>query len=129
MFKKTLQKGFTLIEIMVVVTIIALLVTAGAVVYTKLLANSRDAKRKADLETVKSALVLYRTDIGYYPSTLTWTTMAPINSYISVTSMSGPKGDSYTYTPGSCVSTQCKTFSVCTTLENTLPASYCVNNP
>ncbi len=126
---KNLKAGFTLIELMVVVTIISLLVTAGAVVYTKVVANSRDAKRKADLEAVKNALVLYRVDNSYYPSSITWTSMAPINNYISVTSMSGPRGDSYVYTPAGCVSAQCKTFTVCATLENTVPASYCVNNP
>lgn len=121
--------GFTLIELMVVISIIAILVTAGAVIYSKILSNSRDAKRKSDLETAKSALVLYRTDNGYYPSTLDWTTMSPINNYLSVTSMTGPRGDAYTYTPSGCVSAQCKTFSICTNFEATTPSSYCVYNP
>jgi len=122
-------KGFTLIEIIVVVSIIALLVTSGAVMYTKILANSRNAKRQADLESVKSALVLYRTDIGSYPSSVNWTTMSPIGSYISTPSMAGPKGDSYVYTPAGCVSGLCKTFTICATLENTNPTTYCVKNP
>ncbi len=123
--------GFTLIELMVVISIIALLVTAGAVIYSKILTNSRDAKRKADLETVKSALVLYRTDNGYYPPSIDWQSMAPINNYLSVTSMADPKGVPYTYnpTPTSCSGTTCKTFTVCTNLEGTTPSSYCVRNP
>jgi len=120
--------GFTLIELMVVISIIAILVTAGAVIYSKVLANSRDAKRKADLETVKSALVLYRTDNGSYPSAITWTTMSPINNYLSVTSMADPRGAAYQYNPV-CVSGVCKTFTVCANLENTTPAGYCVSNP
>ena len=111
------------------IAIIALLVVAGAVVYTKILKNSRDAKRESDLEAAKNALVLYRTDNGYYPSSLNFSTMSPVQSYISVTSMAGPKGDAYTYTGGTCTSGQCKTFTICATLENATPATYCVNNP
>ncbi len=132
--RKTFTKnGFTLIEMMIVVSIIALLVTAGAVVYSKILASSRNAKRQADLESVKSSLVLYRTDMGYYPPTASfnWGTMAPITSYISTINMKGPQGDLYTYVagPGGCSGTTCKTFTICATLENVTPNSYCVNNP
>ncbi len=128
--RKILSKnGFTLIELMIVVSLISLLITAGVVAYTKIMANSRNAKRQADLESVKSSLVLYRTDVGSYPASVSFTDMSPIASYISVKSMKGPQGDSYTYTAGGCVSGACKTFSVCTNLENTSPSSYCVTNP
>ena len=61
-------KSFTLIEILVVATIIALLASGGAVVYTQLNRASRDAKRKADLEQIRAALEMYRSNNNQYYS-------------------------------------------------------------
>lgn len=61
--KKLAKKiGFTLIEILVVSTIIALLAAVGMVTYTQINKQSRDAKRKADLEQIRAALEMYRSD-------------------------------------------------------------------
>jgi len=64
-----MKKSFTLIEILVVATIIALLAGGGAVVYTQLNINARDAKRKTDLEQIRAALEMYRSNSndGKYP--------------------------------------------------------------
>lgn len=67
----TRKNGFTLIEILVSVTIIAILTVIGVVSYTALTKRSRDAKRKSDLEQVRSALDMYRSDNGFYPPTST----------------------------------------------------------
>lgn len=119
--------GFTMIEILVVVAIIALLTTIGIISYNSTQKRARDGKRKADLEQIRSALVLYRTDNGIYPTSITWTTMAPITSYISGSSVSDPKPSphpQYTYT-----SATGATFQLCATLEATTPSSYCLANP
>ncbi len=63
-----MKKGFTLIEILVAVTIIAVLVSIGVVSYASVNKRSRDAKRKGDVEQLRSALEMYRSDIGSYPS-------------------------------------------------------------
>lgn len=63
------KKGFTLIEILVVATIIGLLAGAGAVSYSSLVKSSRDARRKADLEQIRAALEMYRSSNNTYPST------------------------------------------------------------
>jgi len=62
------NKGFTLIEILVVMTIIAVLIGVGLVSYQGPRKSSRDAKRKADLEQIRSALEIYRTDCKEYPA-------------------------------------------------------------
>jgi len=62
------KKGFTLIELLVVSTIIIVLMSIGIVSYRGAQKKSRDAKRKADLEQVRSALEMYRSDKGSYPS-------------------------------------------------------------
>jgi len=55
-------RGFTLIEILVVITIIALITSVAAVTYAQLGKQSRDAKRKADLEQIRAALEMYRSN-------------------------------------------------------------------
>ena len=65
------KKAFTLIEIIVVVTIIGLLSGGAAISYSSLTRASRDAKRKVDLEQIRAALEMYRSSepsaIGQYP--------------------------------------------------------------
>lgn len=53
------KKGFTLIEILVVVFIIALLASIIIVSVNRARITSRDARRKADLAAVKTAVELY----------------------------------------------------------------------
>ncbi len=65
---KRLPSAFTLVEILVVVTIIGMLAAAGSVSYTAFTKNSRDARRKADLEQIRSAIELYRSNVGSYPT-------------------------------------------------------------
>jgi len=61
------RKGFTLIEILVVFSIVGILagLTLAASMSSRKVA--RDGKRKADLEQIRSALEMYRADKGYYP--------------------------------------------------------------
>ncbi len=61
------KKGFTLIELMIVVSIIAVLSLVGILAYNSALKNSRDAKRQADLKFIQSALEDYNADQSYYP--------------------------------------------------------------
>lgn len=71
-----MRKGFTLIEVLVAVTIIAVLVSIGVVSYGSVNKRSRDAKRKGDVEQMRSALEMYRADYGSYPDpsgSLAWT--------------------------------------------------------
>lgn len=62
------SKAFTLIEILVVATIIALLAAIGAVSYTQINKSSRDARRKTDLEQIRAAVEMYRSNNNAYPS-------------------------------------------------------------
>jgi len=66
------QQGFTLIEIMVVVLIIGVLVGLSVGAYSGAKKVAWDTRRKGDLESIKSALEIYRTDCGSYPSDVTF---------------------------------------------------------
>jgi len=63
-----MKKGFTLIELLVVTTVLGILMAVGVVSYQSSLKKGRDAKRKADLEQIRSALEMYRADNGNYPA-------------------------------------------------------------
>ena len=65
------KKSFTLIEILVVVTIISVLIGTVAISYSSLTKSSRDARRRTDLEQMRAALEMYRSAesaTGEYPS-------------------------------------------------------------
>ncbi|HXE97200.1 MAG TPA: type II secretion system major pseudopilin GspG [Dongiaceae bacterium] len=63
------KKGFTLIEIMVVIVILALL---AALVGPKLMGRTDDAKitdARVQIKNIETALKLYKLDTGNYPTT------------------------------------------------------------
>lgn len=62
-----LQRGFTLVELLVVISIIGILVSVVAVNSNIARRQSRDARRKADLQNVAGALELYRATNRRYP--------------------------------------------------------------
>ena len=104
--KKTLaprsfcEVGFTLIEILVVATITVLLTASASVGYSQFLKQSRDAKRKADIEQVRAALEMYRSNNDTYPVgdsyTLTLSVLTSGTVYIK-SLPTDPKSNSYFY--------------------------------
>ena len=68
--RQLLQKaGFTLIELMIVVVILGLLAT---IVMPRILGRPEQARRmkaKVDIRNIQSALALFKTDTGRFPTT------------------------------------------------------------
>jgi prepilin-type N-terminal cleavage/methylation domain-containing protein len=61
------KKGFTLIEILVAVAIIAILATIGFTIYATAEKNARDSKRKEDLRELASGIEVYHQTNNNYP--------------------------------------------------------------
>ncbi|MDD3491814.1 MAG: type II secretion system protein [Candidatus Pacebacteria bacterium] len=61
------KKGFTLIEMLIVITIIAVLASLILVGMGGAQARSRDSRRIADLHNMMNALELYNSKHGLYP--------------------------------------------------------------
>ncbi len=61
------QKGFTLIELIVVVALIGLLSVIGLTSYSRVQRNARDVKRMGDMKELRSALLLYKSINGRFP--------------------------------------------------------------
>ena len=61
-----LKKGFTIIELIVVIAVIAVLGTIVMVSVNGYIAKGRDARRKNDLSNIARALVVYYEKVGNY---------------------------------------------------------------
>ena len=64
---KFFSRGFTLAEVLVVVSIIGVLASLIAVNVTSSQARARDSRRQADLQNIAGALELYRATNRAYP--------------------------------------------------------------
>ncbi len=67
---KRLRRGFTLVELMVVMAIIALLLALALPRYFKHLDMSRETILKQDLAVMRDAIDKYHGDTGRYPDSL-----------------------------------------------------------
>lgn len=115
-----MRKGFTLIELLVVISIIGILMAVSLFGLQGARESSRDAKRKADLELIRSGIELYKADCNGYPTTL----VSPLvgddssgsclssNTYIqSVPSDPNDPSRSYKYSSAG------TTYEICASLE------------
>ena len=66
--RKLAVRGFTLIELLIVIAIIGILIGVGSVAYSKVRKDSRDAKRKTDLQKIASSAEGYYSENRRYPS-------------------------------------------------------------
>jgi prepilin-type N-terminal cleavage/methylation domain-containing protein len=69
-----LIRGFTIVELLVVVTVIGILAGVGAYSYASYTASARDTHRKADITSLATALERYYSEKGQYPSVPNMTT-------------------------------------------------------
>lgn len=72
--------GFTLVELLIVIVIIAILAAITIVAYNGIQGRARDSARSQALQQVESALAMYYTDNGQYP-TSGGSTIAGITSW------------------------------------------------
>jgi len=92
---KEREKGFTLIELIVVVTIIAVMTVVAVVNYGSTSKRARDGRRESDLQKVAMALEMYKQENNIYPATYS----GLVSEYLQAWP-SDPKGYSYYYARG-----------------------------
>jgi prepilin-type N-terminal cleavage/methylation domain-containing protein len=74
MFSLKKQKGFTIVELLIVIVVIGILATLVIVTFTGIQKKARDSQRQTDINAVNGQLAKFYTDFGFYPS------LADINS-------------------------------------------------
>jgi prepilin-type N-terminal cleavage/methylation domain-containing protein len=81
--------GFTLIEIMITIAIVA--ITFGVIITSasSVRKSGRDGQRQADLLSLKSALQQFYADQNYFPNNAGTTTSTDITSWTSLTNCTG----------------------------------------
>ncbi|MEI6533670.1 MAG: prepilin-type N-terminal cleavage/methylation domain-containing protein [Candidatus Roizmanbacteria bacterium] len=121
------KKGYTLLELLVVIGIIIILIAIGASSYSTAQAKARDAKRKGDLKSISNALEQYYSVCNYvYPATLgTSIVCASPSRVVMPTVPIDPEGASYTMTQPSGTTSS---YKICATLTTEAVASYCIEN-
>lgn len=61
------KKGFTIVEVIVVITVVGILTTIGIIAFNKYRTDARDSQRKAQLTAISQALEKYYGLNGEYP--------------------------------------------------------------
>lgn len=126
--------GFTMIELLVAATIIIVLATIGMVSYQNAGKTSRDAKRKADLQIVRQALVLQKADGEGYPTSddnnISDSLVVDLqyNGYLTAEPIKDPKNSgpyiySYSYDAAN------GKFTLSATLESGAGGTYTLSSP
>jgi prepilin-type N-terminal cleavage/methylation domain-containing protein len=73
------EHGFTLVELLVVVAVIAILTTISLTIFHDVQSRSRMAKAQADTRTIASAVVAFQAHMGQMPAVLADLTVAQTN--------------------------------------------------
>lgn len=124
---KKLKGGFTFIELLVSVTIMAVMMAAAVVSYSNTNLRSRDTKRKADLEVIRSALEICRSNTGSYPASIVGTVTCSDGVVTLQATPTDPKtiGTVYSYSRPTTT-----TYTLSANLElPTYPTTYSLVNP
>jgi len=110
------SKGFTLVELLIVISIIAILSVVGIVVFSNVQKGARDSRRKGDVESIAKAYEVGYNNTGAYQA-------LTASSFASNSIPQDPsKGDYFNIRD---IGNQ--GFKVCASLENS-PAQFC-NTP
>lgn len=117
--KAVLTKGFSLLELLVVIALIGILVSIGAASYTSGQRKTRDSRRTADMKAVQNALEqYYAANSAVYPTQ----SSSLVPSYLPGGVPDDPKpGLDYIWT------LTAASYCVCSTLEGTTTGGNATN--
>ena len=93
----TKKKGFTLIELIVVITIIVVVSTIAMISYASTNKRARDSKRVSDLQKIAIALEMARQIGSNYPAAAGGLPVGLVPTYLQIWP-TDPKSFSYLYT-------------------------------
>src|ERR1035437_3802280 len=65
---KKRNKGFTIVELLIVIVVIGILALLVITTYSGIQAKARNSKRQSDIKSLQTQLEAYFSQNGYYPS-------------------------------------------------------------
>jgi type II secretion system protein G len=122
--------GFTLIELLVVIAITGIIISLSLFGIQGARESARDARRKSDLEQIRSGLEIYKSDCNEYPASLGTSLVGPTtgptgcksNTYIETVPTDPDSNRHYVYFQ---ISTY--RYVICTSLEK-IPSPIDITN-
>lgn len=96
---KQKSKGFTIVELLIVIVVIAILATLVIVTFTGIQQKARDSKRQTDIDALDSHLEAFYANNGYYPTIDDLTTSGWTNTNMKgfdPTALTDPNGNAIT---------------------------------
>lgn len=126
-YRPSEKSGFSLLELLVVISIIIILTIVGFSYYNNAQKNIRDQERMMDLNTISQYLELYRHDQLYYPSEFIIATASALTSpngaktYSDEIPRDSNPSRKYVYKAADCVIlsgvTKCYSYALCALKE------------
>ena len=110
------QKGFTLLELLVVISIIGILIAISVVGFTAAQKRSRDARRRGDMKAWQDALEqVYAEETNYQGTGSSLVCQDAVDAHMNGITPVDPKGDTYVYTASCPIAGD--TYCICAQLE------------
>lgn len=67
------RRGFTIVELLIVIVVIAILASISVVAYNGIQTRARDSARSQDIKTIVKALEMHYAEKGFFPNQTTYT--------------------------------------------------------
>lgn len=114
-YKNKQKLGFTLLELLVVISIIGLLIAMGTASYSTAQKKARNARRKGDMQAIQAAFEqFYSANNSAYPTSCSSGSSITIMTGVTFTIPTDPKTPTYTYTNSDCDSAG---YCICADME------------
>lgn len=98
------QRGFTLVELLIVIIIIGILATLVIVTFTGVQAKARDSKRQTDIDAVDTHVEAFFAQYGFYPTLADMQSSTFLTDFmkgLDPAALNDPKGGALAATVGS----------------------------
>ncbi|KKT36347.1 MAG: Type II secretion system protein G [Candidatus Collierbacteria bacterium GW2011_GWC1_45_47] len=123
------RNGFTFVELLVVMTIAGIIFAISTVTYTNVTKSSRDARRKADMESIRQALELCRSFVGTYPAPVIGHVPEPLTCGTQTYMTTIPRDPKSTTTHYTYTRPTTTTYTLSSSLMESQSNPYTVTNP
>ncbi len=91
------QKGFTLVELLIVIIILAVLTGVSIPVYRLINARARESAAESEMINIAKAIEMHQVDLQAYPLSSAYPDILEDNDYMKYVPLSDPWDNAYLY--------------------------------